>query len=151
MAAVAPSIHASAVLIGAKAALIRGPAGSGKSRLAFALIEAARQGALPFALLVADDRAHLEASNGQLLVRPTPALAGMIEMRGLGIRKLPFESVAAAGLVIDLAVADADRLPAEAALRVTLEGVHLPRLALASGVNPLPLVLAFQLTGGRGI
>jgi serine kinase of HPr protein (carbohydrate metabolism regulator) len=55
-----PSIHASAVLIGARAVLIRGPAGSGKSRLALMLLSAAKQGLLPFARLVADDRAHVE-------------------------------------------------------------------------------------------
>ena len=39
-----PSIHASAVLVGARAVLIRGPAGSGKSRLALALLNAAEAG-----------------------------------------------------------------------------------------------------------
>ena len=37
-----PTIHATAVLVGARAVLIRGAAGSGKSSLAFALIRAAR-------------------------------------------------------------------------------------------------------------
>ena len=100
MAAGAATIHASAVLIGPKAALIRGPAGSGKSRLVWDLLQ---PGALPFTRLVADDRAHVEARAGRLLVRPAPALAGMIEIRGLGIRRLPYEAVAAVGLVVDLA------------------------------------------------
>ena len=91
------TIHASAVLIGAKAALIRGPAGAGKSRLAFDLINAAALGALPFARLIGDDRVKVEACAGRLLVRPAPALAGLIEIRGLGIRRLPFEPVAAVG------------------------------------------------------
>src|SRR5674476_414176 len=57
MAADTVTIHASAVLIGPKAALIRGPAGSGKSQLVWDLL----QSALPFTRLVADDRAHVEA------------------------------------------------------------------------------------------
>jgi HPr kinase/phosphorylase len=138
-----PTIHASAVLIGAKAALIRGPAGAGKSRLAFDLIEAAQQGALPFARLVADDRAQIEARAGRLLVRPAPVLAGLIEMRGLGIRRLPYEPLAAVGLVVDLAAADADRLPLREAAETAIEGVALPRLAVAPGQPALPLVLAF--------
>ncbi len=141
-----PTIHASAVLIGAKAALIRGPAGSGKSQLALALIEAARQvpfGALPFARLVADDRAHIEARAGRLLVRPAPALAGLIEARGLGIRQLAYEPLAVLGLVVDLAAADAGRYPAREALETTIAGVTLPRLAVAPGQPSLPLVLAF--------
>ena len=67
-----PTIHASAVLVGRRAVLIRGPSGSGKSRLALALLQAAQSGALPFARLVADDRALVEACNGRLLVRPAP-------------------------------------------------------------------------------
>src|SRR5712691_3912117 len=105
-----PTIHASAVLVGARAALIRGPSGSGKSGLALALLDAARSGRLAFARLVADDRAHLEARHGRLLVRPAPALAGLLEVRGLGLVRLPYEAVAAVALVVDLA-ADAERLP----------------------------------------
>ena len=135
----APTIHASAVLIGPKAVLIRGPAGSGKSTLAWQLLS----GALPFARLVADDRAHVEACAGRLLVRPAPALAGLTEIRGLGIRRLPYEPVAAVGLVVDLAAADAGRLPATEAGQTTLGGVTLPRLAVAAGQPALPLVLAF--------
>src|SRR6478735_7393544 len=97
MAAQDPTIHASAVLIGAKAALIRGPAGSGKSRLVWNLIAAAGHGALPFARLVADDRVHLENRAGRLLASAPQALAGLIEVHGLGIRRIAFEPVAAVG------------------------------------------------------
>ena len=68
MAADAPTVHASAVLAGARAVLIRGAPGAGKSRLALALIQAAQTGLLPFARLVGDDRVHLEAHHGRLLV-----------------------------------------------------------------------------------
>jgi len=88
MAAQTPTVHASAVLAGARAVLIRGPAGSGKSQLALALIQAAETGLLRFARLVGDDRVHLEARHGRLIVRPAAALAGLIEVRGLGIRRL---------------------------------------------------------------
>ena len=45
-------------------------------------------------------------------MRPAEALAGMLEIRGLGIRRLPYEAVAVVGLVVDLAAADAERYPA---------------------------------------
>jgi HPr kinase/phosphorylase len=138
-----PTIHASAVLVGAKAVLVRGPSGAGKSRLALALIEAGRTGALPFARLVADDRAHIEACAGRLLVRPAEALAGLIEVHGLGIRQLPYEPVAAVGLVVDLAAAGAERHPAKDAGETTIAGVRLPRLAVPPGAEALALVLAF--------
>ena len=98
-----PSVHASAVLTGAHAVLIRGPAGSGKSQLALALIQAAETGLLRFARLVGDDRLHLEVHHGRLLVRAAGTLAGLIEVRGLGIRRLDYEPVAVVGLVVDLA------------------------------------------------
>src|SRR5262245_52845111 len=97
-----PTVHASAVLVGARAVLIRGPSGAGKSRLALRLIEQATTGALLFVRLVGDDRVHVEPRNGRLLVRPAANLAGLIEVHGLGLRRLPFEPVAVAGLLVDL-------------------------------------------------
>ena len=137
-----PTIHASAVLVGAKAVLIRGPAGSGKSRLAWDLLEAARQGALPFARLVADDRVHHDVHADRLLVRPAKELAGLIEIHGLGIRRMAFEPVAAVGLVVDLAALDGARLPAPQAETTVISGITLPRRAVAAGLAALPLVLA---------
>ena len=137
-----PTIHASAVLVGRTAALIRGPSGAGKSRLAWDLIQAAAQGALPFARLVADDRAYVEARNGALLVRPAEALAGLIEVHGLGIRRLSYEPLAIVGLVVDLAAADAARHPEPQISRTVIGGINLPRLAIAAGFAALPQVLA---------
>jgi len=130
MAAEAATIHASAVLVGHKAVLIRGPAGSGKSQLVWDLLQAAAMGALPFARLVADDRAHVEHHFGRLLVRPAPTLAGMIEIRGLGIRRLDHEPLAAVALD-------------QEAGKTVIGGVSLPRLAVAAGMTPLPMILAF--------
>jgi HPr kinase/phosphorylase len=136
------TVHASAVLAGARAVLIRGPSGAGKSRLALDLISAGATGLLRFARLVADDRAEIEVVAGRLLVRPAPPLAGLIEVRGLGIRRLPFEPVALVGLVVDLAAADAQRLPEPERARTTIAGVTLTRLAVAPGEPALPLVIA---------
>jgi serine kinase of HPr protein (carbohydrate metabolism regulator) len=144
------TIHASAVLVGPKAVLIRGPAGSGKSRLAWNLVTAGAQGALPFARLVADDRAHLESCSGRLLVRPAQPLAGMIEIHGLGIRRIAFEPVATVGLIVDLGATDAARYPELEAARTTIAGVTLPRLAVAAGMAALPLVLATVSTTSAG-
>jgi len=135
------TIHASAVLAGPKAVLIRGASGSGKSRLAFALIEAGRTGVLPFARLIGDDRVHVEARHGRLLVRPAQELAGLIEIRGLGIRRLPFEPLAVAGLVVDLGAPGA-RLPSPEEAMVTVQGITLPRLAVAAADEALPSILA---------
>ena len=141
-----PTIHASAVLVGRHALLIRGSSGSGKSRLALGLIQAADQGLLRFARLVADDRCHVEAVNGRLLVRPAEALAGMIEVHGLGLRGLPHEPVAVVSTVVELGVISANRMPLASEEWAYLEGLQLPRLAVAAGRDPLPQVLAYLQT-----
>jgi len=142
-----PTVHASAVLLGAKAVLIRGPSGSGKSKLAFDLILAAETKALPFARLVSDDRTFLEARNGVLLARPPAELAGLLEVRGLGIRRLPYEPVAAVGLVVDLS-AKGSRLPAPQERATTIQGVTLARLGAPAEAGVLGLLLAALRTSG---
>ena len=111
----APTIHASALLVGARAILVRGPAGAGKSRLVLNLLHATANGSLAFARLVADDRVHVVSAHGRLIARPPAALAGLLEVRGLGIRQLPYEPVAAVSWVVDLGTATSVRMPDGAA------------------------------------
>ena len=153
------TIHASAVLVGPKAALIRGPSGSGKSQLVWELIQAAGRGLLPLARLVADDRVHVDVAAGRLIVRPAEALRGLLELRGLGIRRLPYEPIAVVGFFVDLEAADAERLPPAEGQTSLLEGVRLPRLAVAPGAAAMNAVIAYlaavpaadlTLTGGLG-
>jgi HPr kinase/phosphorylase len=141
-----PSVHASAVLVERRAVLIRGPSGAGKSRLAFDLILAARAGQIPRAILVGDDRIHLEARGGELVAAPAAQLAGLIEIRGLGIRRCEYASEAVVGLVVDLAAPDAARLPPTEALRTRIHGVEIPRIPVGVGHSALPLVVAALTT-----
>ena len=136
------TIHASAVLVGERAVLIRGPAGSGKSRLAWALLEAARAGIVRYARLVADDRVRIFAAGGRLLAAAPETIRGMIEVRGLGVRRLDCEPLALVGLVIELAASDGARLPEASAGEVEILGVKLQRLAVAAGEAAFPLVIA---------
>jgi HPr kinase/phosphorylase len=138
----APTIHASAVLTGPRAVLIRGPAGAGKSRLALNLIQAAARGQLIFARLVADDRVHIEAAHGRLIARPPAALAGLLEVRGLGIAQLPYEPVAVVSWVIDLDSAAPMRMPDDEAGHALVAGVRIRRLSVAPRCDPVPMVLA---------
>ncbi len=135
------SEHATAVLAGAHAVLIRGAAGSGKSKLAWDLIAAAEAGKFPFARLVADDRVALSAVNGKLIASAPKTTEGLIELRGRGVVPVPFEPFAVVGLVVDLAAEDGERVPAITALRTEILGVRLPRLPVPKGTDPLALVL----------
>lgn len=146
MPSASASVHASAVLVGERAVLIRGPSGAGKSQLAFDLILAGRAGQLPPAVLVGDDRVSLELREGQLMVRPARELAGLIEIRGLGIRRCDFRTEAVVGLVVDLRAPDAARLPPQTALSIYISGALIPRIPVGAGVSPLPLVVAALTT-----
>ncbi len=141
---ITPTIHATVVLVGARAVLIRGPSGSGKTTLALRLIAAGRQGDIPFARLVADDRVYVEAVAGRLIARTPEPIGGMIEVRGQGIRHLPFESAAVVGWVADLGQPDAERHPLSQ--QTEIEGVALPRFAFPPCADPLPVLLAAVLT-----
>ena len=129
------TIHASAVLVGESAVVIRGPSGSGKSRLALDLIRLAEAGRLAFARLVGDDRVALAAAGGRLLVSPAPNIAGLIEVRGLGVLPLPYEPLAVVGLIVDLAAADASRMPEPDSARTRVFGVDVARLPVAAGAD----------------
>ncbi len=135
-------MHASAVLVGERALLIRGPAGSGKSRLAWALLDAARTGILPYARLVADDRVRIFAAGGRLLAAAPDTIRGMIEMRGLGVRRVDCEPLALVGFIVDLAAADGARLPEAHSGETEILGVKVPRLAVAAGEAAFPLIMA---------
>ncbi|ABD86170.1 HPr kinase/phosphorylase [Rhodopseudomonas palustris] len=146
------TVHASAVKVGDRAVLIRGPSGAGKSRLAFDLMLAGRAGMIPAAMLIGDDRVHLERRADGLVVRAAAAIAGLIEIRGLGLRRCDFVAEAVVGLVVDLAAGDAERLPQPAALRTTINGVELPRIPVGESYEPLPLVVAaFTTLEGSGL
>jgi len=136
------SVHASAVLVGNRAVLIRGPSGAGKSRLAFDLILAGRSGQIPPAVLVGDDRVHLDASKEQLVVQPARELAGLIEIRGLGIRRCDFVEEAIVGMVVDLDAPDAERLPPPEALSAQICGIKIPRIPVGVDYPALSLVIA---------
>jgi HPr kinase/phosphorylase len=136
------TVHASAVRVGNRAVLIRGASGAGKSRLAFDLILAGRAGQIATAVLVGDDRVHLTANDGRLMVCPARELAGLIEIRGLGIRRCDFVEEAVVDLVVDLAAADAERLPPPEALQTQISGIRIPRIPVGMGFDALPLVVA---------
>ena len=67
-------------------------------------------------------------------------------MRGLGLMRLAHEASAVVGWVVDLAATDAQRLPDPADRRTEINGIALPRLAVASGVAALPAVRAYILS-----
>ncbi len=104
--------------------LLRGCSGAGKSDLALRLIDGG-------ATLVADDQVVLRPVGGKVVAAAPPALRGLLEVRGLGIVRLPVCDAAPLALVADLRPARAiERMPEPATC--TLCGIALPLLAVAA-------------------
>ena len=110
--------HASCVAFGAKAILIRGASGSGKSSLALELMGLGAQ-------LVADDRVCLRRGAQHILARPPETLEGLIEARGVGLLKVPFRP-APLSLIVDLDQVETRRFPEKMCTEVL--GLTLPFL-----------------------
>ncbi len=124
------TVHGSAVLLAETGILIRGPSGSGKSALVLELLAADPERTR----LVADDRVVLTAASGRLLAGVPAAIAGLIELRGVGLLRRPFVAPVVIRLIVDLVPAGAvSRLPEAADAQAGIEGIVLPRLALAVG------------------
>ena len=144
------TIHGACLQVGSAGVLVLGPPGSGKSALALELIDTpghALGGPLLKARLVADDQVVIRREGNTLHASPPEELAGLLEVRGLGvvhvkhlpatrlrmavmlapwreIERLPgLESYALLGLSLPLARIDPARPGAPARVRAAL--VHL--------------------------
>jgi serine kinase of HPr protein (carbohydrate metabolism regulator) len=116
-------IHATTVAIDGRAVLLRGASGAGKSDLALRLIDAG-------AHLVADDQSELRRQGDSLMVRAPAALAGLIEVRGIGIVRLAALAEATVALVADLVLPEqVERLPTPC--NETVLGIVVPRITVA--------------------
>lgn len=94
--------HASCIALGYDAVLLLGPSGAGKSDLSLRLIDAGFW-------LVADDQVLIEAGVAQ----PVPGFEGLLEVRGMGIFRLPCAGAARVKLAVQLGE-PAERLPSPA-------------------------------------
>ena len=116
-------IHGTSVALDGAGVLLRGPSGSGKSDLALRLIDAG-------AALVADDQTELSRVNAGLRMSAPTAIAGLLEVRGVGILRVPSVPSAILRLVVTLVPSKAiERLPDPR--RCLLLDCTIPEIALA--------------------
>jgi len=131
--------HGTVVGFEGRGILLRGAPGSGKSDLALRLIALGAD-------LVADDQVELTAGPEGLIARVPDTIAGLIEVRGLGIRSLPHQARMPVRLIVDLVAAGAvERMP-ESTVE-TIDGIVVPRLSL----DPFELSAPLKLLLGLGL
>ncbi|SFV26283.1 HPr Serine kinase C-terminal domain-containing protein [Hyphomicrobium facile] len=141
-------VHATAIAIGGRVALIRGASGSGKSDLAFRCL------GLPLSpivrdkvLLVSDDQVVLK-QEGSFLHASAPAqLRGKLEVRGIGILEVDAVGEGNVVLVVDLVRDGAiERFPDPWQFAHIL-GLDVPliRLSPFESSSPLKLVAAIDM------
>jgi HPr kinase/phosphorylase len=132
-------VHATCVARDGRGVLLRGPSGSGKSDLALRLLEAGFE-------LVADDQVLLAREGGRVTARAPAALAGLIELRGIGILRLGHLARSPVDLVVDLG-GTPERLPEDRPCR--LLGTPVPRIDLDPWTLSATARVRFALDGRR--
>ncbi|MGQ0484492.1 MAG: HPr kinase/phosphorylase [Hyphomicrobiales bacterium] len=135
-------LHANCVAIGGSGVLILGKPGSGKSDLTLRLIDAAGSGLgqRPIkAMLVSDDQVLVKRRAGKLHASPPKAIAGLLEIRGYGIVRLPYRKSVSLALAVRLVpAAEIERLPGLEESRFEIAGVSLPLIRIDPAAASAP-------------
>lgn len=126
-------LHASCAARQGSGVLLLGPAGSGKSDLLLRLIDRGF-------VLVADDQVEIDDG----WARPAGGLEGVVEMRGLGLLRLPWRSPVRLALACQLQPSVA-RLP-----EPELHALGLPLLRLDPRPASAPLLVDHALDCATG-
>jgi HPr kinase/phosphorylase len=127
-------MHGSCVSKDGDAVLLVGPSGSGKSDLVLRLLSKGFE-------LVADDQVSITEG----VVSGPPELAGLLEVRGLGIVRLPHRSNARLVLVVDLG-GRTDRMP----MPNHHADFHVPVIAIDAAAASAPDRIALALACATG-
>lgn len=118
------NIHATCVSINRCGILLLGKSGSGKSDMALRLIE--NKGAE----LVADDRTDVTLKDGKIYASSPENIQGLLEVRGVGVVKIPFTRNAEIKLAVELSedVKNIERMPEELQYQILNTSVPLLKI-----------------------
>lgn len=132
------NLHATAIVVGSTGLLFMGPSGWGKSMLAFACITEAQRIGMS-AILVADDQVLISRQEGAVIATCPASIAGLIELRGTGIVRVPYIATACMHYaVLPGSVSGEKRLPPKAERVTIVNDIDLPVIRLLAN-TPVPL------------
>ncbi|MEM9249341.1 MAG: serine kinase [Pseudomonadota bacterium] len=135
------TMHATTIAQNGAGLLITGRSGSGKSALALQCIGLG-------ARLVADDRTALRLQAGTLTARAPASIAGLLEVRGLGLMRLSPVADVPLRAVVDLDTVETERLPPYRETRIM--GIALPLFRRMEGAH-VASALLLCLAGAREV
>ena len=118
------NIYATCLELNHKGILLIGPSGSGKSDLALRLIKEKQS------ILISDDRTNIELVSGAIIASCPQTIQGLLEVRGIGIVKMPHKKQSKISLVIELTnnLSQIERLPLFET--ITLLGIEIKKIRL---------------------
>jgi serine kinase of HPr protein (carbohydrate metabolism regulator) len=131
------NLHATGIVLGRQGFLIVGPSGSGKSRLAAALLaDAARSGV--FAALISDDQVWIEEKSGTIIAHRAETIKDLMEIRFSGIvHQASLRSAVIDAVLAPVCATDTlERLPPPHETMEILPQMFLPVLRLCVEFNP---------------
>lgn len=132
-------VHATCVAHKGRGLLISGASGSGKSTLGLQLIALGAD-------LVADDRVRLIQTEGGITADAPASIRGLIEARGVGLLNAPSFGPVPLHLLVDLDIAETDRLPPLHSRRL---GAYTLPMVHNSTSTHFPSALLLYLAHGR--
>lgn len=132
-------LHASCIALQSSAILISGPTGAGKSDLALRLIDEG-------AALIADDQTLLTRSEEKLIASAPVSIQGLIEVRHVGLLRMPFAVSAPVALYIELVSLEEnlERLPDKDVIALEDVSIHRLRLPAFAASTPAKIRAALR-------
>lgn len=136
------TLHGSCVAVYGRGVLLLGAPGRGKSDLVLRLIDQpgyGLSGILRPSRLVADDQVVITRQGSALIASAPPALAGRLEVRGLGVVMVPTVDCAALALAVQLSrAADIERMPEFPGTPFQCLGLDLPLVQIDPSAASAP-------------
>jgi serine kinase of HPr protein (carbohydrate metabolism regulator) len=130
------NLHATCVASNARAVLIVGPSGSGKSDLALRMLDRGFS-------LVSDDRTVVRKEGEKLIASAPVTIRGKLEIRGIGIVDMESTDDVPVALVVEL-TADMQRMPDDSRERLIL-GTKVPMVNIDAMTASAPTKVAVAL------
>jgi len=127
-------VHGTCLDLSGAGVLIRGPSGAGKSDLALRLMHLGPSPLLAVEAgmtLVGDDYVEIEAEAGEVMAIAPEAIAGRMEVRGVGVIAVDHVARTRLKLVVDIADRETiERVPDADQCSIELVGIAVARIAL---------------------